>query len=175
MSQLSREQIDYIATEVVSLLKSDGKSVAPLAEAPLSEHPYTGGQFSDIDSAVSAAGQAQRLLMEGTLEKRKRIIASIRKKMLSHAEDLAVRAQQETGLGRKEDKVLKNILVTEKTPGTEFLRPTAQSGDRGLMLIEPAPYGVIGAITPVTNPTSTIICNTIGMLVSLMFILLQKR
>ena len=164
MSQLSREQIDYIATEVVSLLKSDGKSAAPLAEAPLSEHPYTGGQFSDIDNAVSAAGQAQRLLMEGTLEKRKRIIASIRKKMLSHAEDLAVRAQQETGLGRKEDKVLKNILVTEKTPGTEFLQPTAQSGDRGLMLIEPAPYGVIGAITPVTNPTSTIICNTIGML-----------
>jgi acyl-CoA reductase-like NAD-dependent aldehyde dehydrogenase len=31
------------------------------------------------------------------------------------------------------------------------------------MLEEPAPYGVIGAITPTTNPTSTIICNTIGM------------
>ena len=32
------------------------------------------------------------------------------------------------------------------------------------MLTEPAPFGVIGAITPVTNPTSTIICNAIGML-----------
>ena len=31
------------------------------------------------------------------------------------------------------------------------------------MLCEPAPFGVIGAITPTTNPTSTIICNTIGM------------
>jgi acyl-CoA reductase-like NAD-dependent aldehyde dehydrogenase len=32
------------------------------------------------------------------------------------------------------------------------------------MLMEAAPYGVIGAITPVTNPTATIICNSIGML-----------
>jgi len=38
------------------------------------------------------------------------------------------------------------------------------SGDRGLMLTEPAPFGVIGAIAPVTNPTSTIICNAIGMI-----------
>jgi len=164
LSQLSREQIDYIATEVVSLLKGDEKSdEAVSSEASPPGQAQTGGQFSDIDSAVSAAVQAQHSLMEGTLEKRNQIIASIRKKMIEHAEDLAKRAQLETGLGRIEDKVLKNILVTEKTPGTEFLIPAAQSGDRGLTLIEPAPYGVIGAITPVTNPTSTIICNTIGM------------
>ena len=83
--------------------------------------------------------------------------------MLLHSEDLATRALEETGLGRKEDKIIKNNLVTKKTPGTEFLTPSAQSGDRGLTLMELAPYGVIGTITPVTNPTSTIICNTIGM------------
>ena len=38
------------------------------------------------------------------------------------------------------------------------------TGDHGLTLTEPAPFGVIGAITPCTNPTSTIICNAIGML-----------
>ena len=38
------------------------------------------------------------------------------------------------------------------------------TGDHGLTLMEPAPFGVIGAITPSTNPTSTIICNAIGML-----------
>src|SRR5262249_58216780 len=48
-------------------------------------------------------------------------------------------------------------------PGTEDLAPLATSGDHGLVLLEPAPFGVIGAITPVTNPTSTIICNAIGM------------
>jgi acyl-CoA reductase-like NAD-dependent aldehyde dehydrogenase len=63
-----------------------------------------------------------------------------------------------------EHTIAKNKLVAEKTPGTEDLYPSARSGDRGLSLFEPAPFGVIGAITPVTNPTSTIICNTIGML-----------
>ena len=37
------------------------------------------------------------------------------------------------------------------------------TGDDGLNLTEPAPYGVIAAITPTTNPTSTIINNTIAM------------
>ncbi len=60
--------------------------------------------------------------------------------------------------------MVKNLLVTEKTPGVEDLAPQAVTGDHGLSLIEPAPFGVIGAITPVTNPTSTIICNAIGML-----------
>lgn len=49
-------------------------------------------------------------------------------------------------------------------PGLEDLCPSAVTGDRGLTLVEPAPFGVIGAITPCTNPTSTIICNSIGML-----------
>src|SRR6185295_17069879 len=51
-----------------------------------------------------------------------------------------------------------------KTPGTEILRPIAYTGDHGLALIERAPYGVIGAITPTTNPTETIINNGIGMI-----------
>ena len=37
-------------------------------------------------------------------------------------------------------------------------------GDRGLTLIEMGPFGVIGAITPCTNPSETVLCNTIGML-----------
>jgi len=102
--------------------------------------------------------------MELSLEVRNRIIRSIRVKMLEHAEDLAKRAFEETGYGRVEDKIVKNRLVTEKTPGTEHLEPKAKSGDKGLMLMELAPYGVIGSITPVTNPTSTIICNSIGMI-----------
>ena len=82
----------------------------------------------------------------------------------STADALAREAHEETGLGRYEDKVLKNQLVTEKTPGTEDLQPQAVTGDDGLNLTEPAPYGVIAAITPTTNPTSTIINNTIAML-----------
>jgi acyl-CoA reductase-like NAD-dependent aldehyde dehydrogenase len=84
--------------------------------------------------------------------------------MLENCEALAAAAHRETGLGRVEDKIVKNRLVTEKTPGLEDLHPRTVTGDHGLTLTEPAPFGVIAAITPCTNPTSTIICNAIGML-----------
>jgi acyl-CoA reductase-like NAD-dependent aldehyde dehydrogenase len=71
---------------------------------------------------------------------------------------------EETGLGRVQDKIRKNLLVIDKTPGPEILRPEAWSGDHGLMITEPAPYGVIGAITPSTNPSETVINNGIGMI-----------
>jgi len=80
------------------------------------------------------------------------------------APSLARAAWQETGMGRYEDKVEKNLLVAERTPGTEALQAQAWTGDRGLSLVELAPYGTIGAITPSTNPTSTIICNAIGII-----------
>jgi aldehyde dehydrogenase len=121
------------------------------------------GICTTIDEAVNAATIAHKQLMSLPLSSREKIIASIRKTMLDNVQLLSEQAVAETGLGRIEDKIAKNKLVSEKTPGTEDLYPTARSGDRGLSLFEPAPYGVIGAITPVTNPTSTIICNAIGM------------
>ena len=121
------------------------------------------GVFADVDSAVQAADAAQRALMTMTLKKRDEMIASMRELLAANYETLSRQAHEETGLGRFEDKIIKNQAVTEKTPGTEDLPPLAVTGDRGLTLTEPAPFGVIGAITPITNPTSTIICNAIGM------------
>ena len=70
----------------------------------------------------------------------------------------------ETGLGNVRDKQVKNALAAEKTPGVEDVGPTAFSDEHGLTLTERAPYGVIGAITPVTNPIATITSNSIGMI-----------
>ncbi len=72
-------------------------------------------------------------------------------------------AQVETGLGRTEDKTEKNRLVTAKTPGPEDLEPTVVTGDQGMTVTEYAPFGVVAAITPTTNPTATIINNTIAI------------
>ncbi len=99
-----------------------------------------------------------------TLEKRIELVAAMRSIMRANAELLARMACEETGLGRTEDKIRKNLLVIEKTPGPEVLQPLAWTGDRGLTLIERAPYGVFGVITPSTNPTSTIINNAIGLI-----------
>ncbi len=168
MSQLSDKQIEQIAGAVLQRLgrippapPAGGADPRQVNPAALANQP---GVFPDIDSAVAAATEAQAALMRHTLADREKMIASIRAAMRRHGADLAREAHEETGLGRTDDKIKKNALVTEKTPGTEDLAPSARSGDHGLMLTEPAPFGVIGAITPTTNPTSTIICNSIGML-----------
>jgi len=122
------------------------------------------GVFGDLEEAMSAAVRAYYELNDLGLRKRIAIIDAVRAALRLESERLAREAHAETGLGRVEDKIQKNNLVIEKTPGPEILNPQAISGDDGLMLLEPAPFGVIGAITPVTNPSSTIICNAIGML-----------
>jgi acyl-CoA reductase-like NAD-dependent aldehyde dehydrogenase len=167
MSPLTQQQIDSVAAQVVQYLDVDVKPAKfskPTINVDKKSAESGAGIFATVDDVVQAAHTAFVKLNTMTLKKRKEIIDSIRKLMLDYAEDLAKKAQEETGLGRVQDKILKNRLVTEKTPGPEILDPGAFSGDRGLTLMELAPYGVIGAITPVTNPTSTIICNTIGML-----------
>lgn len=122
------------------------------------------GIFTDMNQAIEAAKEAQKIVKKMSMDQREKIISAIRKKTVEHAETLARMAVEETGMGNVGHKILKHQLVAEKTPGTEDIETTAWSGDRGLTLVEMGPFGVIGAITPCTNPSETILCNTIGML-----------
>jgi len=122
------------------------------------------GIHPSVDAAVEAAARAFRAYQAVGLDGRRRIIDSIRTSMLAESERLARMAHAETGLGRFADKVAKNVLVTTKAPGPEDLETASVSGDQGMMVTEWAPYGVIGAITPTTNPTATIINNAISIL-----------
>ncbi len=122
------------------------------------------GIYDTIDEAVNNAVEAQKRLVVMSLEGRSEIIASIRKAILDNNEILSELAIQETKLGRYEDKVRENILCATKTPGPEDIKPEVISGDHGLTLLEYAPVGVIGALTPITNPTGTFIHNSISMI-----------
>jgi len=122
------------------------------------------GVFGDINEAVGVAKRSQQLLSRLSLEKRAKIIASMRSVAMKNVKRLSEMAREETGFGKVEDKILKNILAIEKTPGIEDIVSVTYTGDHGLTLVEGAPYGVIGAITPSTNPTSTIINNSISMI-----------
>ncbi|OOM15756.1 aldehyde dehydrogenase family protein [Clostridium saccharobutylicum] len=125
------------------------------------------GVFENAETAIDEAVNAQkRLSLYYTKEQREKIITQIRKVTLKNKEILAQMILEETHMGRYEDKILKHELVAKYTPGTEDLATTAWSGDNGLTVVEMSPYGVIGAITPSTNPTETIICNSIGMIAS---------
>ena len=149
---ISESMVKDIVQEVMAKMQ--------LADAPSGKL----GIFKDMNEAIEAAKKAQKVVRNMSLDQREKIISVIRRKTRENAELLARLAVDETGMGNVGHKILKNHLVADKTPGTEDLHTTAWSGDRGLTLIEMGPFGVIGAITPCTNPQETVICNTIGML-----------
>lgn len=122
------------------------------------------GVFPFMDEAINSAKQAQEELFNSKLELREKIIKEIRKTLEKHIIELSELAVEETKMGRVKDKILKHQVVIEKTPGVEDLKTLAISGDNGLTIMELSPYGVIGSITPSTNPSETIICNAIGMI-----------
>jgi len=122
------------------------------------------GLFDTVNDAVDAALEAQKSLIAMSLERRKQIIAAIRQAALDNNEPLSSLAVRESTLGRYEDKIRENILCATKTPGVEDIQPVALTGDHGLTLLEYAPVGLIGALTPITNPTGTLINNSISMI-----------
>jgi len=153
---MTREEIEKIASQVVARLVSASPTTAVAAEG--------GWLFNTVDEAVAQARSSQRQLGKTTLEERGRFIEAMRQAARDNAQKLAEMAHEETGYGHVEHKVLKNLLAANKTPGIEDLRTQAWSGDYGLTLVEMAPFGVIGSITPSTNPPSTVINNSISMI-----------
>ena len=131
-----------------------------IQEAPTGKH----GVFKDMNAAIEAAKEAQKVVRKMSMDQREQILRIVRRKIKQNAETMARMGVEETGMGNVGDKILKHHLVADKTPGTEDITTTAWSGDRGLTLVEMGPFGVIGAITPCTNPSETVLCNTMGML-----------
>jgi len=124
------------------------------------------GIFATMDEAINAAEAAQRKYLSCSMADRAKYVQVIRDVALKkeNLEYMSQATVEETGMGGYEYKITKNILAATKTPGVEDLTTEALSGDDGLTLVEYSPFGVIGAITPTTNPTETVICNSIGML-----------
>ena len=157
---LTPEQIDRLVDEVVARVRNE----TAIARAPAFVRGPGRGMHDDLDRAVACAQRAFEAWRETRLEVRARCIAAIRSACLARVEEIARFAAEETGLGRAADKVVKNRVAIEKTPGMEILEPLVFTGDHGLTLHERAAFGVLLAITPSTNPTETVINNAISMI-----------
>lgn len=163
---ISSQEIEAIVKQVLAGMGGAQTSAAPAAYT-VAPGGAAGdrGVFENVDDAVEAAWKAQRdWVANYKIEDRQRIIEAIRRCARAHVEEWCHKIVEETGMGRYEDKVEKHLAVINKTPGPECLTTEAKSGDAGLMLEEYAPFGVICSITPTTNPTETIINNTISMI-----------
>src|SRR5215211_294291 len=126
-----------------------------------SSTPQTDKDLASIAEAralARAARQAQPLLAEFTQEKIDGIVAAMAEAVTPHAEALARLAVEETGYGVVADKVQKNLFASKQV--FEFIRPMRTVGVINRIeekkIIEIAePFGVVAAIVPSTNPTST--------------------
>lgn len=152
---LSSTEIKAIVDKVAGYLESESKNRLP-------KNNKSAGIYDTLDEAYQAAKESQKALRNLSL--RAKAIAAMRHAAIKHTRELAEIAVAETGLGRVEDKIKKNIIQAEKTPGIEDLQPMALTGDNGLTLIEQAAWGVIASVTPSTNPGATVINNSISMI-----------
>ncbi|WLR55408.1 aldehyde dehydrogenase EutE [Mesobacillus subterraneus] len=186
-TQISEQDIQKIVQSVLQNVEAVMKEIPPSANAPLkmkqAVHPEQQiaaaarqetstiqpqgdlGVFASMEDAVEAGHKAQlEYMRQFQLKDRERIVSSMRQAVLVEKENLANMVYEETKLGNVVDKIAKHELTALHTPGTEILKTEAFSGDDGLTIVEEAPFGLIGAVTPVTNPTETILNNSIGML-----------
>jgi propionaldehyde dehydrogenase len=125
------------------------------------------GVFETMEEAIEAARVAQTSYEANyTLADRERIIQVVKKSFVENAELISKMELEETGYGVYEHKVMKNTGAPMGTPGIECLPNKAYINSDGVTVEECAPYGVVGALTPVTNPNATVASNGIAMLAS---------
>ena len=153
--------------ELVAKVVKEITSEAPAAPS-WSSTQYGGrrliGIYTTMEEAIAAAEQGYRAIRAMSVAEREKLISSIRTYCRAEAATMAALGVAETKMGRVDHKTAKHILVADKTPGTEDIVAEAKTGDHGLTLTERAPFGVVGAITLSTNPSETVICNSMGMI-----------
>jgi len=116
--------------------------------------------IAEARSLARRAKAAAPILAEFSQEQIDAIVDAMAAAVTPHAEALARLAHEETGYGVVADKVQKNLFASEKVH--KFIRPIKTVGvirrldDRKVVEIA-EPFGVVCAIVPTTNPTSTAI------------------
>jgi aldehyde dehydrogenase len=122
------------------------------------------GVYPTADAAVAAAEEAFQAFRRRPLADRKKAVDCVRSICVEQAEELARMELEETKVGRLDHKIAKLRDAIALVPGVEYLRTDNDSGDGGITLTDYAPFGVIGAITPVTHSLPTLAGNAINML-----------
>ena len=157
-------QIEEVIASVIKNLKTDNTTPATGWDSTQYNGRKLIGVYADMNDAIAAATAGYKAVRAMSLEEREKVIAIIRDLCRKEAPIMAELGVSETKMGRVAHKIAKHILVADKTPGTADIVAQAKTGDYGLTLTEMAPFGVVGSITPSTNPSETVICNSIGMI-----------
>ena len=120
----------------------------------------TAGRIAYLDDLVRQGSTAAAVFTQFSQEDADRIVKAMVLAGLEQAQNLARLAIEETRLGVLEDKAIKNMVATEFV--YNYVRDRRSVGairefpERGLVEVA-EPIGLIFSVTPVTNPTSTVL------------------
>jgi len=162
MSAINEALIRDVVNEVLNRLQGNGNGASARIARPAPAG--VDGVFPTVDDAVAAAKLAFQQLSQAKIETRAKAIDCIREICIQQAEELGRFELEETKIGRLDHKIAKLVGVGKSIRGIETLKTDAYSGDYGITLVEYAPYGVLGVITPVTHSIPTLACNAIMMI-----------
>lgn len=116
--------------------------------------------LQEVRSLINDAKKAQEELSNMSQEQIDRIVKAIADAGYENAEKLAKMANEETGFGKWEDKVIKNVfaskMVYESLKDTKTVGIINEDKENKVMEIG-VPVGVVAGLIPSTNPTSTVI------------------
>jgi aldehyde dehydrogenase len=157
---MDQRDISAIVETVVARLRAEGK--VPSASGGASP---ASGVFERIEDALAAAREAQPVWAAASRATKTKVIDALRTVMHTHAEDFAAREWEETGLGRVADKITKVHNAANATPGLEDLEPRTWTGNKGLVVEDYAPYGVVAAVTPSTHPVP-VLFNSLAIIIA---------
>ncbi len=115
---------------------------------------------SQVDRIMEEVKRAQTLFADFSEEKVNRIIDAIHTVSMNNLEKWARFANEETGYGKVEDKVIKNKVAADDV--YRYIKPMKTTGfisakpEMGIYEVA-SPMGIVAAVIPSTNPTSTTI------------------
>src|SRR6201982_3890607 len=127
---------------------------------PLATESLSAERIAYLDGLLQQARHAAAVFTQYTQEDVDRIVKPMVVAGLEQAQYLARLAVEETRLGVMEDKALKNMVATEfvynYVKATRTVGAIREFPDRGLVEVA-EPIGIILSLTPITNPTSTVL------------------
>ncbi len=160
--QLTEDVIQSVVREILSQMGGSALGNGQPRPRPAGDL----GVFASVNDAVAAAEAAFQTFRSRPIADRKKAVEAIRHICVSQADELGRMELEETKIGRLDHKIGKLRGAIAIVPGVEALRTDNASGDDGLTLTDYVPFGVIGAITPVTHSLPTLAGNAISMLAS---------
>ncbi len=162
MNSIDPEIVRRVVESVIAKLGTQ----LPASSAPAIVKSSSSGKFgvfAEVADAADAANSAFLKLRSLGVAGRARVIEIVKHLAVSNADAWGRFEMDETKIGRVDHKIEK-LLITKNVPGVEWLKPYAMSGDGGITLEEYAPFGVVGAILPVTHSVPTLTGNVISMI-----------